>query len=66
MPNPYHPDATPWNEADGIVWSESSTRDRIAALEKGDSIEELANYRQYSPDTVGAKIGELRLEERRS
>ena len=43
-PNSYDPDATPWNEADGIPWSDNSTRDLIAALEKGDSIEEIANY----------------------
>jgi DNA-binding NarL/FixJ family response regulator len=66
MPNPYHPDATPWNEADGIAWSESSTRDLIAALEQGDSIEEIANYLQYSKETVRAKIGELGLKERRT
>lgn len=62
--HPYHPDATPRNEADGIPWSENSTRDLIAALNNGDSLEEIANYLQYSQSTVRAKMRELGLEER--
>ena len=58
-PNPYHTDATPWNEAVGIPWSENSTRNLIAALEQGDNIEEIANYLQCSEETVRAKMGEL-------
>ena len=71
MPNqdqpafPYNDHATPWNEADGIPWSENSTRDLIAALEDGDSVEEIADYLQYSNETVRAKMEELGLEERR-
>ena len=62
-PNSYHPYATPWNEADHIPWSESSTRDRIAALQRGDSIEKKATYLQFSESTVRAKIQELGLKE---
>jgi DNA-binding NarL/FixJ family response regulator len=60
----YHPDAPPWNEANGIPWSETSTRDLIAALEQGSSIQEIANYLQYSENTVRAKMQELGLNKR--
>ena len=65
MPNqdqpacPYHPEATPWNNADGIAWSETTTHDLIAALEQGDSVEDVANYLQYSEETVRAICGSL-------
>ncbi len=62
--NPYHPDATPWNEADGIAWSEDTTRDLIAALEQGQSVEEIVDYLQYSEGTVRAKMQELGLKEK--
>jgi DNA-binding NarL/FixJ family response regulator len=71
MPNqdqpafPYNAHATPWKEADGIAWSENSTRDLIAALAQGDSVQEIANYLQYSVETVRAKMRELGLEEAR-
>lgn len=58
---PYDPEATPWNEADGIAWSETNTRDLIAALEHGDPIGDIANYLQYCESTVRAKMQELGL-----
>jgi hypothetical protein len=54
-PNPYNPDATPWNEADGIPWSESSTRDLITGLEQGDSIEDIAHYLQIRKILCGQR-----------
>jgi len=62
-PNAYNPNATPWNEADGTPWSETCTRDLIAALEEGDTVEEIANHLQYYESTVRAKIRELGLRE---
>lgn len=61
---PYNPQATPWNEADGIPWSDDSTRDLIAALENGDTVAEAAMYLQYTEETVRAKMKELGLEVR--
>lgn len=66
VPVPYHPDAVPWNEADGILWSDDTTRDLIAALDRGDSIEDVANYLQYYESTVRARMQELGLNERSS
>ncbi len=64
-PNPYQPDATPWNEADGIPWSEETTRDLIAALEGGQTVDQIVDYLQYSEGTVRAKMPELGLKEKR-
>lgn len=63
-PKAYHPDAVPWNEADGIPWSETCTRDLIAALLEGEAVEEIANFLQYYESTVRSKMQELGLEER--
>ena len=64
MTNSYNPNAAPWNEADGIPWSEETTRDLIAALEQGISVKEIVDYLQYSEDTVRAKMQELDLKEK--
>jgi hypothetical protein len=60
----YDPDATPWNEADGIPWSDMTTEDLVAVLNDGCSIEEAAIYLQYSEATIRAKMKELGLKER--
>jgi hypothetical protein len=64
-PNPYHPDAAPWNESDGIPWSEETTRDLIAALEQRQTVDQIVDYLQYSEGTVRAKMQELGLKEKR-
>ena len=61
---PYNPEATPLNEADGIAWSDDSTRDLIAALQNGDTVAEAAMCLQYSEKTVRTKMKELGLEAR--
>jgi hypothetical protein len=62
-PYTHNSKAIPWNEADGIPWSATCTRDLIAALEEGDTVEEIANFLQYYESTVRAKIRELGLRE---
>jgi hypothetical protein len=59
----YDPDATPWNEADGIPWSDMTTEDLVAALNEGCTVEESAIYLQYSEITIRAKMDELGLKE---
>jgi hypothetical protein len=58
----YDPNATHWNEADGIPWDEDTTLDLKAALEAGNSIKGIAVFLQYSEETVRAKIKELACE----
>ena len=53
-----------WNEADGIPWDDLTTADLKSALANGDSVEEIAIYLQFSPETVRQKMAELGLKAR--
>ncbi len=60
---PYDPHAAPWNEADNIAWNEDTTRDLIASLDGGATVEEAAMFLQYYEGTVRLKMKELGLKE---
>ena len=57
----YDPNAVPMNEAEGIQWSDATTRDLKAAIADDDSLKEIALFLQYSEPTVRAKAKELGL-----